>query len=71
MQTINFDTFEIAQKIKQYRKEKGMTQGQFGELVGVQQAQISKIESGSLNVTMGTLQKVFNALDTQVKMTIY
>jgi transcriptional regulator with XRE-family HTH domain len=71
MQIINFDTFEIAQKIKQYRRERGLTQGQFGELVGVQQAQISKIESGSLNVTMGTLQKVFNALDTQVKMSIY
>ena len=71
MQTIDFDTFKIAQKIKQYRRERGLTQGQFGELVGVQQAQISKIESGSLNVTMGTLQKIFAALETEVKMTIY
>ena len=46
------DTFEnelridlLGQAIKQARQERNLTQAQLGELVGVQKAQISKIEN--------------------------
>jgi len=35
------------QQIADYRKERGMTQGEFAELVGVKQATIGMVESGN------------------------
>lgn len=45
-------------------------QKQLGELVGVQKAQISRLESNASNVTMDTLMKVFSALKAKVKLQI-
>ena len=47
-----------------------MTHEQFGELIGVQKAQISKIENNAKDVRLSTIMKVFNALKAKVKMTI-
>ena len=47
-----------------------LTQKQLGELVGVQKAQISRLESNASNVTMDTLMKVFSALKAKVKLQI-
>ena len=52
----------IGQMIKEVRKERNLTQEELGKLVGVQKAQISKLESGSVNVTVATILKVFEAL---------
>lgn len=56
----------LAEQIKQLRKEQHLTQEQLGKLVGVQRAQISKLENNTNNVTLGTLLKVFNALKAHV-----
>ena len=47
--------------IKETRQKQQLTQKQLGELVGVQEAQISKIESGK-SITYSTIVKVFKAL---------
>lgn len=60
----------IGETIKNIRQEKNLTQEQLGKLVGVQKAQISKLESGNNNVTVNTLLKVFNALNANVKFQI-
>lgn len=60
----------IGHMIKKARKEKKLTQEQLGNLVGVQKAQISKLESGSINVTVATIVKVFEALKAKVKFKI-
>ncbi|WP_430615657.1 helix-turn-helix domain-containing protein [Flavobacterium sp. JP2137] len=52
--------------MKAIRKEKGLTQTQLGELVGVQKAQISKIENNTSNVKITTLLKVLNALEAKL-----
>lgn len=57
----------IGQMIKEVRKEQKLTQDELGKLVGVQKAQISKLESGSINVTVATILKVFEALKAEVK----
>lgn len=57
----------IGQMIKEVRKERKLTQEELGKLVGVQKAQISKLESGSVNVTVATILKVFEALKAKVK----
>jgi HTH-type transcriptional regulator / antitoxin HipB len=75
--TPNRDVFEyelqmdlIGKAIKQTRQERNLTQEELGKLVGVQKAQISRIESNASNVTIDTLMRVFNALEAKVKFQV-
>jgi HTH-type transcriptional regulator/antitoxin HipB len=56
--------------IKQTRKERNLTQEQLGELIGVQKAQISRLENHTGNVTLSTIIKVFTALKAKIKMQV-
>jgi len=60
----------LGTKIKQLREEKKLTQSQLGELVGVQKAQISKIENNLTDARFGTILKVFRALNAKLKFDI-
>ncbi|MBN2175882.1 MAG: helix-turn-helix transcriptional regulator [Bacteroidales bacterium] len=60
----------IGKAIKQTRKERNLTQEQLGKLIGVQKAQISRLENNASNVTMDTLLKVFTALKAKVKLQV-
>ncbi len=56
--------------IKNIRKERNLTQSELGELIGVQKAQISKLENGASNVTIGTIVKIFDALKAKIALMI-
>ena len=58
----------IGKAIKQTRQERHLTQEELGKLIGVQKAQISRLESNASNATVDTLMRVFTAL--QVKVTL-
>jgi len=60
----------IGKAIKETRKERNLTQEQLGKLIGVQKAQISRLESNASNATMDTLMKVFSALKANVKLQV-
>lgn len=60
----------LGQTIKQVRKERNLTQEQLGELVGVQKAQISKIENSVKNARFETILKVFDALGAKVNFNV-
>lgn len=60
----------LAEEIKSLRIANELTQDQLGELIGVQRAQISKIENGKTNVTVGTLLKVFDALKARINFSV-
>ena len=60
----------LSEQIKQLRKEQNLTQEQLGKLIGVQRAQISKLENNTSNVTIGTILKVFNALKATVNFRV-
>jgi len=60
----------IGQAIKKTRQERNLTQEELGKLVGVQKAQISRIENHTSNVTMDTLLRVFTALKAKVKLQV-
>ena len=60
----------LGEKLKKIRKEKNLTQAQLGKLIGVQKAQISKLESGASSATISTITKVFKALKAKVKLQI-
>jgi len=60
----------IGKAIKQTRQERNLTQEELGKLIGVQKAQISRLESNASNVTMDTLLRVFTALKAKVKLQV-
>lgn len=60
----------LGQAIKQARLERHMTQEQLGALVGVQKAQISKIENSVKNARFETILKVFDALGAKVNFNV-
>jgi len=60
----------IGKAIKQTRQERNLTQEELGKLIGVQKAQISRLESNASNVTMDTLMRVFSALKAKVKFQV-
>ncbi len=57
----------VGQKIKEIREARSLTQEDLGKLIGVQKAQISKIENGK-NLTIATIIKVFKALNLDAKL---
>lgn len=60
----------IGKAIKQTRQERNLTQEELGKLIGVQKAQISRLESNASNVTVDTLLRVFTALKAKVKLQV-
>jgi DNA-binding XRE family transcriptional regulator len=60
----------IGRAIKQTRQERNLTQEALGKLIGVQKAQISRLENNPKNVTMETLLRVFTALKAKVKLQV-
>ena len=60
----------LGEAIKRARKERQLTQEQLGELVGVQKAQISKIENSVKNARLETILKVFEALGAKVNFNV-
>lgn len=60
----------IGKAIKEARKERNLTQEELGKLIGVQKAQISRLESNASNATMETLLKVFTALKAKIKLQV-
>lgn len=55
------ELYKIGMAIKQTRQQQQITQKQLGERMGVQEAQVSKIESGR-SITFATIVKTFQAL---------
>jgi len=60
----------LGHAIKQARQQQKLTQGQLGELVGVQKAQISKLENSITNARLETILKVFDALGAKVNFSV-
>ncbi len=60
----------IGKAIKQTRQERQLTQEALGKLIGVQKAQISRLESDASNATIDTLMRVFTALKAKVKLQV-
>ena len=59
----------VGEAIRKARQAKSLSQEQLGEMVGVQKAQISRLENGK-NLTIASICKLFKALDQQVSLDI-
>jgi len=75
--TIDRDEYEyelsmnvLGRMIKTARQERNLTQEQLGELIGVQKAQISKLERSANSATIDTILKVFKALKAEIHFNV-
>ncbi|SJZ50182.1 Dam family site-specific DNA-(adenine-N6)-methyltransferase [Mycoplasmopsis verecunda] len=57
---------QIGENIKKQRKILNMSQELFADIVNIDRAQISKIESGKINMTIDTLHRISKALGTKL-----
>ena len=60
----------LGEAIKQTRLERNLTQEELGRLVGVQKAQISKLENNLTDARFETILKVFKALNVKVNFKV-
>ncbi len=60
----------LGKMIKTARQERNMTQEELGRLIGVQKAQISKLESSAHSATIDTILKVFKALKAEINFNV-
>lgn len=60
----------LGQMIKTTRKERNLTQEQLGKLLGVQKAQISKLENSANSASIDTILKVFQALKAEISFQV-
>lgn len=61
---------DIADDVLRLRLEKGWSQSELARRVGTRQANISKLENGLGNPTLGFLKKVAQALETELNIHI-
>ncbi len=60
-------TVGIGKRIKVIRKQKALTQETLGLITGIDSADISKYESGKINLTLKTISKFAIALEVHPK----
>ncbi len=60
----------LGEAIKRARKERNLTQTELGVLVGVQKAQISKLENNLTDARFETILKVFKALNARINFNV-
>ena len=58
----NVNAYIVGEAIRKARLAQNLTQEQLGERIGVQRAQISKLEKGTSVITLPTMSRVFQAL---------
>jgi DNA-binding XRE family transcriptional regulator len=60
----------LGKAIRQARLERNLTQEELGQLVGVQKAQISKLENSLTDARFETIIKVFKALNAKINFNV-
>lgn len=60
----------MSDAIRAARLKRNLTQEQLGKLIGVQKAQISKLENGATNVSLDTVLRVFTALRARLSLSV-
>lgn len=61
--------YNVGEAIRKARRQQNLTQEALAERIGVQRAQVSKIESGK-NLTLSTIARVFNAMGMKATLNV-
>lgn len=62
--------FILIEMIIKRRIEKGLSQKELAQKIGTKQSAISRLESGNYNPTFVFLQKIAEALDTELEISL-
>ncbi|MCH5308918.1 MAG: helix-turn-helix transcriptional regulator [Prevotella sp.] len=62
-------SFLVGEAIKKARKSQNMTQEELAARIGVQRAQVSKIENGR-NLTLSTVARCFRAMGLEASLSV-
>ncbi len=62
--------FTVIEMIIKKRIEKGLSQKELARKIGTKQSAISRLESGTYNPSISFLQKVSEALDAKLKISL-
>lgn len=65
---MNYGTADIAERLRAARKAKGLSQRELSDLAGVPQAQISRIEAGTVDLRLSSLVALAHALDLELAL---
>ncbi|MFS2138543.1 helix-turn-helix domain-containing protein [Duganella sp. Dugasp56] len=57
----------LGSRIRQLRKQKGLTQFQAAEAAGIDPKSLSRLESGVFNPSIDTLQRLARAMGTEIE----
>lgn len=63
---MEFDVRKIGLRIREMRKSKHLTQAELGKRLGLSDSAISKWESGGVELSIKTLQRICEALDCSI-----
>ena len=66
MGDLNMTKLQIGQRIARIRETRGYSQRSFSAMIGLDRVTLSRIESGTGNPTIGTLQRIADGLGTEV-----
>jgi ribosome-binding protein aMBF1 (putative translation factor) len=61
---------ELVLQIIKLREQRGMTQADLAKAIGTRQANVSRLERFDTNLTLGTLEKVAEALGVKLKINL-
>ena len=67
---INEAEYRIIEEIIMARRERNLTQKDLAALIGTRQSNISRLESGTYNPSLGFLQKVASAMGKKLEVRI-
>ena len=62
--------YQLVREFINARIEKNLTQKQLADMVGTRQSNISRLEGGAYNPSVGFLNKVAKALDKKIKINL-
>lgn len=65
---MKYETQEIADRLREAREAKQLSQRELSRLAGVPQAQISRIESNSVDLRLSSLVAIASALDLEIAL---
>lgn len=62
------DRLRIGSRLRELREAQGLTSTQLGEMCGLTQSTISKVENGKWSVSLDILSKICEALGARVEI---
>ena len=62
------DELEFAQRLKRYRRERGLTQQELAERCGMKASNLCRLENGNGNPSVATLEKIARGLGRRLEI---